>query len=279
MKNTPLILQGEIIKKDNNIIRTKITTLSVEASRILASLIAQINIEEEYFKDFYTINVNDFLSNTSGRSYLRIKDYCQELLKATAEIELKMDYNGQYEYHGFTFFTHIYYSKGKINASFNPLMKNNLLQLKKHFTEINRIEYLQLSSHYSQRMFEILKSWSGLPECTIQIDELHKMLNISDRDKKNFNNFKLRVLEPCNKEINKKTNLFYECEPIKKGNGKTSPVVAIRFIFKKNKNKNVSQVVNEKIIENKLEKTLYTADFQNYMQNLKPPCETIKKEI
>ncbi len=250
MKNNQFFLQNNIIKKDNDIIRTKVTSLSVEASKILATLIAQINTEEEDFKDFYTINVTDFLSNTSGRSYSRMKDYCQELLKATAEIELKMDYNGQYEYHGFTFFTHIYYGNGKINASFNFMMKYYLLQLKKHFTEINLIEYLQLSSNYSQRLFEILKSWSSLPEYIIQLDELHRMLNTVETQKKHFGLFRKRILEPCNEEINRKTDLSYKWESIKKGSGKTSPIVAIRFIFSKNQELSIVEKKKKIEIEN-----------------------------
>lgn len=231
--NTQLFLDGEIIKKSNDIIRTRVDIQSVEASRILACLIAQINIHEKEFKDSYSINVSDFLLNSSGRSYSRLKGFCQELLKATAEIEIINDYNGQNEFYGFTFFSKIHYFNGKITASFNPLMKNSLLRLKSHFTEINLFEYLTLSTRPSKRIFEILKSWSKLPECTIKLDELHTMLNTVESQKNNFGLFRKKILEPAHKEIIKKTNFNYEWEPVKKGTGKTSPVIAIRFIFAK----------------------------------------------
>ncbi len=227
-----LLFQGEIIKKDNELIRTKINIKSVEASRILASFIAQIRTDETELRENYTLNVADFLPNTSGRSYQKLDTCCDELVKATYDIKLTME-NGAVETHRFPFFSHIAYSKGQIRCSFNFLMRHTLIQLKEHFTEINLLEYLVLSSVHSQRLFEILKSWAGLPECTIELEELYSMLNTAPSLKSNYHLFKTKVLEPCHKEINKKTNFFYEYEPIKKGSGKTSPVIAVRFIFSK----------------------------------------------
>lgn len=222
-----LFLPGEIVKKDNQLIRTRINIDSVDAGRILANLVACIKVEDADVHATYSVAVKNFLAIHGGEQYRRIKAICRELAKATAEVE-EPDPDGPHPiFYARPFFADIKYKQGIVTAIFNPVMAPYLFQLKACFTEYNLIEYLQLPSIYSQRIFEILKSWRNVPEVIISMSDLHRLLNSPDSFRLNFKDFRRFVLEKAHKDITAKTTFRYEWEPIKVGKS----VEKIRFTF------------------------------------------------
>lgn len=222
MSMQQLTLPGDIVKKSNTLIRNKISIESVTSARVLASLIATIRVDDTEFKDLYKIKVSDFIADDSGRGYKNVKLACDELAKSFVSFENKKEK----DYDVLPFFMSISLRKGVITAKFNPLTKPYLLELKENFTQYNVLEYLKLPSIYSQRMFELLKSYSKLPECFFTIEELHRILNVPDSFNR-YPDFRRRVLDKAHKDINAKTGLKYEWEAVKKGKS----VIGIRFIF------------------------------------------------
>lgn len=220
-----LSLPGTLVKKSNQLVRSKIVIASVDASRILANLVACINSDDTEFNKVYNVAIKDFFPDTSGRGYLRAKTICKELLYAHAEIENIS--TGKEKLSLIPFFRQINYENGIVSAEFNSNMKPLLLELHRCFTEYNLLEYLALPSTYSQRLFEILKSWSGLPEVVISVSEMHEMLNTPMSFRSDFRNFRIRVLEKSHNDILSHTHLRFEWEPIKVGRS----VEKIRFIF------------------------------------------------
>lgn len=206
---------------DNRLARAKVNIDSLDASRILANLIACINIYDTDFDQSYCVAARDCLNIDGGGSYTRVKNLCRELIKATVEVEVEkpdaVDCTKHPVFETYTFFRFIRYKNGIIEASFNSSLKSVLLQLYKCFTQYNLIEYLQLPSIYSQRLFEILQSWKNVPHVTISIKELHRMLNTPNSLQNNYKDFRLRVLEKAHKDITGKTSLRYEWQPIRVG--------------------------------------------------------------
>lgn len=221
-----LTLPGEIVKKHNELVRSKINIANVDGSRILANLIACVRRDDTQFKDTYRVPVKDFLSDLGGGSYARIRGICRELASATAEIEL-VDPDGEKVLSLFPFFSSIKYRKGIIEAQFNVGMSGLLLQLRQCFTQYNLMEYLNLPSLYSQRLFEILKSWAKTPEVILSVAELHRLLDTPASFRADFRQFRTRVIEKAHKDIQEKTSLRFEWEPVKAGRS----VEAIRFLF------------------------------------------------
>lgn len=88
------------------------------------------------------------------------------------------------------------------------------------------MEFLLLPSTYSQRLFEVLKSWSSLPEAVIDLSDLFSMLDVPPSLQR-YPDFRRYVLEKAHKDISGKTGLRYQWEPIKQGRA----VAAIRFTF------------------------------------------------
>lgn len=227
MGTQQLTLPGEIVKKDNRLVRSKITISNVEASRILANLVACIHADDKTLKRVYRVAVKDFLADTSGRGYARVKGLCRELAQATVELE-EPDPDGPHPiFETGAIFSRIVYRKGIVEAEFNGHMAPFLLDLQQCFTQYSLIEYLKLPSIYSQRIFEILKSWSRMPEVVISMAELHRMLDSPSSFRANFKEFRRRVLEKAHKDITTHTSFWYEWEPVKAGRS----VEAIRFLF------------------------------------------------
>lgn len=243
-----LTLPGEIVKKHNELVRSKIDIDSVQGSKILACLIACINSNDSEFKSIYRISVKDVLTDLGGGSYRQIKNICTELRKSGVDFELR-DPSGEPAFITVSFFSRIEYRKGIIEARFNtsdPLLANCLLNLRDSFTKYNLIDYLKLPSIYSQRLFEILKSWNNMPEVIIKIDKLHQMMNTPPSFRANFTEFRRWVLEKAHKDITEKTPFRFEWGPIKAGRS----VEAIRFIFSA-KRQALAQEVQEDAKEDK----------------------------
>lgn len=126
-------------------------------------------------------------------------------------------------------FSFIKFEDGIISAKFNQDLKKYYFELEKQFAVRSLPEFKALSSVYSQQIYRFLNSWSGLPEATIPIAELHHAVNALGYLRENFKEFRIRALEVAHKEINEKTTLKFNWEAIKLG----KKVIAIRFIFNK----------------------------------------------
>ena len=225
-----LTLPGEIVKKHNELVRSKINLSGKTASRILACLVASIRHDETQFKEAYTVPIKDYLPNEEGGMlYKQARAACKELASATVETEWPDPENpgGEPIFHVMPFFTSIKYRKGNVEARFNKEMSGLLLQLRACFTQYNLMEYLTLPSLYSQKLFEILKSWANTPEVVLPVAELHRLLNTPPSFRADFKAFRTRVIEKAHKDIQEKTSLRFEWESVKAGRS----VEAIRFLF------------------------------------------------
>lgn len=226
MDKEELSVPGRLVKKDNRLIRTRVNISSVDAARILANLVACIRTADTRLQDYYAISVKDFLGDSSGRGYIRMKALCRDLAQATAEIE-GVNELGEFTFKMRPFFIELEYTQGVVTARFNPTLDDFLLNLRACFTQYNLLEYLKLPSIYSQRLFEILKSWSATPEVLIPIADLHRMLDTPASFRSDFWQFRKYVLEKAHKDITEKTSFRYEWEPVKVGRS----VEKIRFLF------------------------------------------------
>lgn len=222
-----LTLPGQIVKKHNELIRSKINVNSQTAGKILACLVACIRQNDIQFKELYSLNIKEYLSDEGAqRKYIR--EACRELATATVETEYPdPDNPDDFIFHVMPFFTSIKYRKGNVQAKFNPEMSGFLLELKACFTQYNLLDYLKLPSSYSQRIFELLMSWKYQPEVILTVADLHKILDTPVSFRADFKAFRVRVLEKAQKDIQKHTTLRFEWEQIKAGRS----VKAIRFLF------------------------------------------------
>lgn len=223
MAERQLTLPGPIVKKSNQLARAAWPAQSVFEPRLVALVASRVTVEDEDFKE-YKIPIDELFREDGGETIKRVEAVSDSLQSRVITIP---DEDGWTKYNVFM--------KSKFSASerciiaqFHPDLKPHYLALKGHFTQYALFEFLLLPSVYSQRIFEILKSWQpSYPEITLPLQELYEQLDVPDSHKKDFGNFRKRVLVQAHRDIHKHTSLRYEWEPIKRGRS----VVGVRFVF------------------------------------------------
>lgn len=192
--------------------------------RIIAQVAAFNRMEDSDFPDtaFMIGQVVNSPKRVSTRQLHEIEKAAEKLAGTTFKL-----YRSKDSFRIYTVFSYIDYDSGIITAKLNPSLKPHYLELKKQFAIRSLPGFRELTSVYSQQIFRFLNSWSAVTEKEIPITDLHHVTAAPESFKKDFRNFRLRVLEIAHREINAKTDLKYDWEPIKSGR----KVISIRFIF------------------------------------------------
>lgn len=218
--------KSDIVKESNSIARAQLKPQaeSVWEERIIAQIVAFNRVDDTEFPDadFMLGRLFDGRKKISGREFLEIGKAIERLASTTYTI-----YHSRKKYVIFPIFAHISYDNGFISARLNPELKPFFLQLKREFSMRSLPEFRKLSSIYSQQMYRFLASLRGLENTTVPIERLHFLTTAPESLKADFRKFRTRVLEPAEKEINAKTSLKFDWEPIREGR----KVTAIHFIF------------------------------------------------
>ena len=228
MATKQLTLPGELVKKSNEFVRSRLKLDSATAGKIFTSIIACIRPEDKDFKDYHIPASALFQpGDKGGRSYSLIRKALKTITSYVVEMDLSEGIEPDYVM--YPLFAKALYKNGIITAQVHPDLKPHFINLAR-FTQCNLLDYLVLSSTYSQRLFEILNSYEKTcPAIKISLEQLHFMLDVTESLKQDFAQFRRRVLEQAHKEITQKTRLEYEWAPIKQGR----TVVSIHFIFSK----------------------------------------------
>jgi len=239
--------KNEIVKKSNDIIRASWTVDSVWEPRIVALLASKIHINDKDFA-LYDIPVVEILGmNYSGRDLIQLESAVKNIMKHPFTLQISPVERAIYN----LFDKCVINSKtGVLKIGFHPDLKPHFLQLKANFTRYSLTEFLGLQSIYSQRLYEILKSYSGQDYVELTLDELHKALDFPAAMRDNFAYFRRKVLEQAHKEIvDGKLSLWFDWTPIKTGRG--GKVSAIRFVFsdKEPKPEDDAELVRAKLLK------------------------------
>lgn len=104
-----------------------------------------------------------------------------------------------------------------ISVGIHPDLKPHFLELNAHYTRIKLNDLLAISSKYSIRLYEILMSWRSLPTYSAQLKDIHDMLGTPESMRKDFRQFRTRILEPAQRDIYSKADFWFAWEPIKIG--------------------------------------------------------------
>lgn len=245
MKKEQLFLPSDIVKKSNAIARARWQPESIWEPRIVALVASKVRTDDEDFQT-YRIPISELAGvsdeNLRGNQYQDIARSIEHLGKATIRIEGSKPRN----FRQYNIFSMCGYEDGYLIARFDPDLKPHFLNLREQFTEYNLMHFLMLPSCYSQKMFEFLKSWSGKLDIIISVYELHELLNTPISFRKDFRQFRTRVLEKAHKDITAHTSFWYEWEPVKAGRS----VEAIRFLFAP-RSKAIAEEAQQKAKEDK----------------------------
>ena len=216
----------QVLFKSNALIKAKYD-FTVSQNRVLQKAfyeiqknkinVAKITLQELKslikFKDYSTVEgIKRFLENLKENEIMHIKDNGEWL---------KVQVISGYKYNPTT----------KIFKIEIPML---LLQLiheytQTGFTPTNVTKYIGLGATNAQRLYELLRMWTGNKTIIeYSVDEIKEYLMLQNKYKV-FNNFKVRVIESAVKELREKELLdIYNVEYVKTGRKVTS----IKFYVK-----------------------------------------------
>lgn len=232
--NRQLTLPSEIVKKSNQLVRSRLR-FDVLTAKVFTAMITQIRDTDPSDK-VYSLSVRSLFpvdEQLSGSLYKYIDERLINIMSNYIEIPRQDEPQTKDEpiidrYSIFSKCTYIPL-KGVIEARFDPDLKPHLRVLAEgYFTSFKLFHYLMLSSTYAQRLFEILSSYAkSFSSKIITLEELHFMLGTPSSLQKRYPDFRRKVLELAHKEISEKTDLEYTWEPVKKKRA----IHSINFIF------------------------------------------------
>ena len=122
------------------------------------------------------------------------------------------------------------YYQGQVKLSFSPRLKPYLLQLKEKFTSINVIDLMQFKSVHAIRIYELLKQYQDIGERSLSIKEIKDCCGVGDKLKQ-YIHFEKKLLVTAQREINEKSDIYFDFERIKP----SRKITGIKFIITKNK--------------------------------------------
>lgn len=198
-----------VVSKSNTLINS-IYSLSVQEQRIVLFLISLINPKEDKgFKKFQIpIDVFKKIIGAEGEGYYKELDsITSKLMTRTFRVDYK---DGSFL--KINWLASCYYKKGegKIELEISQYMTPYLLDLKSHYTTYRLKNILPLRSGYSIRLYELLKQYETVGERYMTLDELRQKMEIPSDEYRLYADFKRKVILHTQKELQKKTDLFFE---------------------------------------------------------------------
>ena len=219
-----------IVRISNALARAKWSPASVWEPRLIALVASKVRSEDLDFQT-YEIPISELILNSekvlSGKTYNEVSTIVNNVMGKVLHIQSDDGVWTKYALFSMSRYNPV---SNMLEVRFDPGMKEHYLNLQKNFAKYSLLEFLLLPSVYSQRLFEILKSWSDKPEVELAVSYLKTILEVP-KSMKNFAEFRRRVLEKAHDDITKYTSLRFEWEPIKKGRS----VELVRFVFTQKK--------------------------------------------
>jgi plasmid replication initiation protein len=214
--------------------------MSLNEQKLFLALVSLIEKNDSDLKQ-YSINVQSLreifdISDISDISSDHIYEEVKKIATRVAERTLFIEDKVNKRWAKYPFFSVMEYANGFLYAEFNQKIKPLLLELKKEFTKFQLNEFKPFKSKYSIRIYQLLKQYALIGERTFEISELKAKLGIDTNKLKQFVNFKERVLNITQHELND-TPMAFDWEAIKEGRKFTK----IRFVLK-NKHGTVSDL-------------------------------------
>ncbi|MFZ6775023.1 replication initiation protein, partial [Undibacterium sp. SXout7W] len=201
------------VRQGNDLIEASYKIASLGEARLIRLLIAQISPSDEDFKT-YQISVTDFarVFNLNGRDssvYDMVEKSAEDLIRRIITIK---DGKSWYKTSWLSSAKYVHGS-GIVELRFDKDLKPHLLGLKSYFTQYDLEHTVHFKSLYSVRLFEIMQKEAfksneqGYFKRSFEYEELREKMGIEKDEYSLFANFKARVIETAQKEINRFSSL------------------------------------------------------------------------
>lgn len=228
-RKKPDLPPSVVIFQHNNLVEARYT-LTLQEKRLILWLISRITPEEENFKK-HELTVKEFMSlmDLKGNAnYKELQKITYGLMKKILVIK-KPDEQTLTQVNWINY-AHYEEKLGKIQVAFSDAMKPFLLHLKTKFTAIEVTDLMQFTSIHAIRIYELLKQYEHIGERVLSLEEIRRCCGI-EKKLKQYVEFERYVLLIAQREMQEKSDLYFEFEKIKE----SRKIVAIKFFIRKNK--------------------------------------------
>jgi len=201
-----------IVVKQNDLIQKTKCILNAQEQKFVAYALTCIQPGDEPYTR-YRINVSDFVricGIDKRNAYREIEKMAEALRKKMTWI---IDEEGKKKVL-FSWFIESEYDEGAIEFVFHSHIHKYLFNLKNRFTQYELENLVKLSSKYSMRIYELLKSYEYCKETTIDLDYFREIIDAESY--KSLGIMRQRILNVAINEINEKSDIQVDLQYLDK---------------------------------------------------------------
>ena len=261
------IFETAIVEKRNVLNELRETNLTLQELRFFSIYLSKINPYDKKTK-YVRFPLSDFqkIMEFGRLNIQQLKDSTDSLLGKKVHIPLE---NGGFK--GIVLFDQCEVNKDSSGRWYVEISASNaalplMFDFKDRYFKYELWNALRLKSANQIRMYEILKQYEKLGKREISVSDLREMLGIAPNEYPRWNNFKTRVLDSCQQALKDITDISFDYERGKVGNG--GKWLTIIFNIRKNEPTDSQMVLFEQDLECHLDlKSLQTSSDNVYEQS------------
>jgi len=225
-----------IIEKRNILNELRSNNLSLQELRFFSIYMAKINARDMTTR-VVRFKMQDYqrIMELGKPNLSHIKDTITNLLCKVVSIPLETGGAKLFQLFKVGLFTQGEDGEWYVEIDAHDDMLPLIFQFKEKYFTYELWNALRLKSTNQLRMYEILKQYEYAGERIISIKALKELLGVDVKEYPRYTDFKMHVLEVCQKALEEYTDLKFEFEPTGK-KGKGGKILSLKFYIFKNEN-------------------------------------------
>lgn len=222
--------KGYLVVKGNDLIQRNRFELSLMEQKTVAYICSMIKPIDSGFQSEYEFKIREYckicgIDYDNGKNYQDVKATLKKLRDKSMWLTLP---DGSETVVGWLDRVTTNKKSGLAHIRIDDRLIPYLFDLKQQFTQYQLYNILGMKSAFSVRIYELMKSYSFRHTIIFELNELKELLMVEHvKSYVNYKDFRVKVLEKAQTEINELTDINIEFEPIKTGRKVTS----IKFII------------------------------------------------
>ena len=215
------------IIKSNDIIQKARYDLNVRELKVMSYIFSQIKPTDKINQE-YVFTINDYCSvcgidKSNGGNYKDVRQALKTLRDKSFWVTLP---SGEETTVGWLAKVTMSKKSGEVKVKLDEDIQKYIIGIFNSYTQYELLSTLPMQSQYSIRIYELLKSYAFQKKHRFLVDDLKKQL--AAEIYVNFKDFRRRVLEVAEREINQFTDLNVSWDTETKGR----KVIAVTFTIK-----------------------------------------------
>ena len=277
------LFKTALVSKKNILNEMKAENLTLQQIRFLIIYLSKINPLDESTRTV-KFKLSSF-QKIMGFGKLNTKQLKQST-DALQSIKVSVPRNTKNGYESIVLFSRCLVDKDSngewfVEMSASVESMQYMFNLNKEYVKYQLWNILDLKSKHQFRMYEILKQYENKGKIEITIEKLRALLGIKDNGYQRFTHLRERVLEPCQKALKEKTDIYFDFEKGKSGTGREwrtiiftiHPNIAKKALIESTAKEIKNESVKNESVDKPNETTTTTQPQYNYSKKYKhyPP--------